>query len=254
MFSLFCAGLLLALLLAGCYGRKLVNVPNTVEQTRADVDGLRTNQEETMRLLRQLEARLDEKSVFLRELRADTGSLFDEIIQRIMVLEGKTDESAHRFDRLSEKVDEVRYSPPGVIDSLNVGTDTVSVGFTEARNAYTNAYTDMTAGNYDLALMGFEEFLRNFPDSELSDNAMYWIGECYYAREQYNEAYDAFRKVLDDYPQGDKVPSALLKAGYSSLALGQTSEGRALLHELIERFPLSDEARLAEERLGPASR
>ncbi len=254
VFQVLCAVILLSLLLAGCYGRRLVNVPNTVEQTRTDVDELRRNQEETLRLLRQLEARLDENSAFLRELRADTGSLFDETIQRIQVLEGKTDESAYRFERLSDKVDEVRYSPPPTVDSLGTGGDTLAVGFAEARRAYTNAYTDMSTGNYDLALMGFEEFLRNFPDSELSDNAQYWIGECYYAREQYPEAYEAFKKVLDVYPQGDKVPSALLKAGYCASALSQRDEARAYLTAVVERFPLSDEARLAEERLGSLPR
>jgi tol-pal system protein YbgF len=255
---LSCAVLAIVLMLTGCYGRKLVNVPNTVDQTRAEVQELRRSQEETNRLVRELQARIEENGGFLRELKADTGSLFEELMQRIQVLDGKTDDTAYRFERLSEKVDEVRYPAQGISqgapDSLAAGGDSVSIGFADARKAYTNAYTDMTAGNYDLALMGFEEFLRNYPDSELSDNAQYWVGECYYAREQYQPAYDAFKRVLDVYPKGDKIPSALLKAGYCALALGKNKEGRAFLEELVEKFPLSVEARLAEEKLGAVSR
>lgn len=256
--TLSCAALAVALTLAGCYGRKLVNVPNYADQTKAEVQALRKGQEDTNRMLRELQAKTDQNGAFLRELKADTGSLFEELLQRIQVLEGKTDDTAYRFERLSEKVDDVRYTAAGTPrvtpDSLAGGADSTAVGFADARRAYTNAYTDMTAGNYDLALMGFQEFLRNYPDSELSDNAQYWTGECYYAREQYQEAYDAFKRVLEVYPEGDKIPGALLKSGYCALALGRDEEGRALLEELAAKHPLSEEARLAQEKLGTLSR
>jgi tol-pal system protein YbgF len=240
-------GFLLAL--TGCYGRKLVNVPNTVDQTRAEVEQLRKNQEETTRLVRELEARLDENTEFLRQLKADTGSLFEGLTQRVEVLGGKVDENVERFTRLSEKVDEVKYSPRVQTDTLKAPGDTVAVAFPEATRAYRDAYLDITAGKYELARMGFEEFLKNFPQSELADNAQYWIGESYYAKEQYQEAYGAFRKVLDNYPEGDKVPGALLKTAYCSFALGRKEEGRKYLQELISKYPLSEEARLAKEKM-----
>jgi len=253
VFTISFAALAVVTSLAGCYGRRLVNVPNTVDQTRAEIQAIRKEQEDTNRMLRELQARSDQNDALLRELKADTGSRFEELVQRIQVLEGKTDDTADRFDRLSEKVDEVRYpgptGMPGAQDSLALGRDSVTVGFADARKAYTNAYTDMTSGNYDLALMGFEEFLRNYPDSELSDNAQYWIGECHYAKEEYQQAYDAFKRVLDVYPKGDKIPSALLKTGYSALALGKDKEGRKFLEELVAKYPLSAEARLAQEKL-----
>jgi tol-pal system protein YbgF len=237
------------LVLTGCYGRKLVNVPNTVDQTRGEVEQLRKSQDETLRLVRELEARLDENTEFLRQLKADTGSRFEELTQRVEVLGGKVDENAERFSRLSEKVDEVKYSPRAQADTLKARGDTVAVAFPEATKAYRDAYLDITAGKYELARMGFEEFLKNFPNSELSDNAQYWIGESYYAKEQYQEAYDAFKKVLDNYPEGDKIPSSLLKIAYCSFALGRKEEGRKYLEELVSRFPLSEEARLAKEKM-----
>jgi len=238
----------------GCYGRKFVNVPNTVDQNRAQIEELRRNQDETLRLLRELEARLETNTTLLREFRADTGSLFEELGTKIQIVEGKTDESAYRFTRLSEKVDEVRFSSAGPADTLQAVGDTTVVAFDEARKAYRNAYLDVNAGDYELAMMGFEEFLRNFPDSELSDNAQYWIGECFYATERYDDAYDAFKKVLDVYPEGDKVPSALLKTAYCSIAVGREEEAREFLNELISSFPLSEEAQLAEEKLETLSR
>ncbi len=250
--TLSLVALALVLSLTGCYGRKLVNVPNTVDDVRTELQALRKEQEDTNRLLRELQAKTDENGESLRQFKADTGTQFDELKQRMQVLEGKSDDTADRFEKLSEKVDEVRYPAAGALpaaDSLAAGGDSVRVGFADARRAYTNAYSDMTAGNYDLALMGFEEFLRNYPASELSDNAQYWIGECHYAKEEYQAAYDAFKKVLDVYPNGDKIPSALLKTGYCALALGKDKEGRGFLQELVAKYPLSPEARLAQEKL-----
>ncbi|UCF77957.1 MAG: tol-pal system protein YbgF [Candidatus Eiseniibacteriota bacterium] len=239
------------LLLTGCYGRKLVNVPNTVDQNRAQIEQLRQNQDEILRLLREFDERLERTDTLVRELRADAGSQFAELREGIQVIEGKADDSEYRFSKLSEKVDEVKYSSAARADTLQAGTgsDSTAMTFDDARKAYRDAYMDVNAGNYDLAMMGFEEFLRNFPDSELSDNAQYWIGECFYATGRYEEAHGAFTKVLEDYPEGDKVPSALLKAAYCSLALGREEEGVGFLNELISRFPLSEEASLAQERL-----
>jgi tol-pal system protein YbgF len=245
------------LLLTGCYGRKLVNVPNNVDNNKVQIDKLRQNQDEILRLLKDFESRLGSTEVLLRELRADTGSQFAELKDGIQVIEGKADDSAYHFTRLSEKVDEVKYSSPDYADTLLSaveGDSTAVVAFDEAKKAYREAYLDVNAGNYELALMGFGEFLKSFPESELADNAQYWIGECFYATERYDEAFAAFRGVLENYPEGDKVPSALLKVAYCSLALGREEEGIGFLNELVSSFPLSEEAQLAEERLEALSR
>ncbi|KPJ60510.1 MAG: hypothetical protein AMJ46_05725 [Latescibacteria bacterium DG_63] len=243
-------------LLTGCYGKRLVNVPNTVDNNRVQIEQLRKNQDEMLRLMKDFESRLENTEVMLRELRADTGSQFAELRNGIQIIEGKADDSAYHFTRLEEKVDEVKYSSPEYVDTLHTGGegDSTGVAFEDAKKAYREAYLDVNAGNYELARMGFEEFLKNFPDSELSDNAQYWIGECFYATERYEEAFEAFRKVLKNYPEADKVPSALLKVAYCSLALGREEEGADFLNQLISDFPLSEEAQLAEERLESLSR
>ncbi len=253
---LFYAIAVCLLLSTGCYGRKLVNVPNNVDNNKVQIEKLRQNQEEILRFMRDFESRLESTEVLLRELRADTGSQFAELRDGIQVIEGKADDSAYHFTRLAEKVDEVKYSAPEQADTVRVAGegDSTVVAFDDAKKAYREAYLDVNAGNYELALMGFGEFLKNFPESELADNAQYWIGECYYATERYDEAFAAFRGVLENYPEGDKVPSALLKAAYCSLALGREEEGVGFLNELISRFPLSEEAQLAEERLEGLSR
>ncbi len=114
---------------------------------------------------------------------------------------------------------------------------------------YYAAYSDYIKENFDLAIEGFRQFLRSFPDSGLADNSLYWIGECHYAKKKYAEAISTFNELLARYKDGDKVPAAILKKGYALIELGRQGEGIAILKELISRFPLSEEASLAGQKI-----
>lgn len=114
---------------------------------------------------------------------------------------------------------------------------------------YNSAYGDYMKGSYDLAVQGFEEYIKVYPDTDLSDNAAYWVGECYYVQRKFNDAVKAFDRVLTTYPEGDKTPAAMLKKGYSLLELKQNSEGVKELRTVIQKYPHSDAAQLAKDRL-----
>jgi tol-pal system protein YbgF len=114
---------------------------------------------------------------------------------------------------------------------------------------YYAAYSDYIKENFDLAIEGFRQFIRNFPGSGLADNSLYWIGECYYAKKKYQDAINTFNELLSKYKDGDKAPAAILKKGYALLEMGRQSEGIAILKELISRFPLSEESSLAQQKI-----
>lgn len=114
---------------------------------------------------------------------------------------------------------------------------------------YQNAYNDYVRGNYSLAVLGFKEFLKKFPQSELSPNAQYWLGECYYSLKDYETAAREFDRVATTYPQSNKTPGALLKQSYSLVELQRPAEAKAKLNELLAKYPNSPEADQARERL-----
>lgn len=114
---------------------------------------------------------------------------------------------------------------------------------------YDTAYEDYQRQNYGLARTGFEEYLRLFPETDLADNAQYWIGECYYAEGRYDEASKSFRLVITKYPTGNKVPRAMLKAGHALLQMGNKEGARSMFQQVIDSYPLSSEADQAKSRL-----
>jgi tol-pal system protein YbgF len=114
---------------------------------------------------------------------------------------------------------------------------------------YKDSYEALRAGRHDDAQRGFRELVKKFPVHDLADNAQYWLGECFYDRKQFVEAMPEFRRVLANYPLGNKAPDAMLKLAYCLLAVGDLSKGREILTKLPESYPHTEAARLAEVRL-----
>ncbi len=111
----------------------------------------------------------------------------------------------------------------------------------------------LKGGQHAEAVAGFRRFVARHARHDYADNAQYWLGECFYDMKDHRTAVREFRRVVDRFPLGNKVPDALLKAGYSYLALGETEAGREVLRELVKSYPTHEAARLAELRLAESS-
>jgi len=118
-----------------------------------------------------------------------------------------------------------------------------------AGSLYKDAYDTLQRGDLDGARRKFEAFLKQFPTSELSDNAQFWIGETYFLKKDYEKAILEYEKVIAKYPEGDKVSSAMLKQGLAFLELGDKTNGRSLLKRVMDRYPQSEQADIAKKKL-----
>ncbi len=157
----------------------------------------------------------------------------------------------------SAEVSIVRESPAvaPVVRVAREGAPQASKGEgAEVVAVYRKAFAALRAGRHDEAARGFRDLLRDFPDSDLADNAQYWLGECYYDRKDFVQAVHEFRRVIERYPSGNKVPDALLKVGFSYLALGSTDAGRQTLIQLQRSYPRHEAAVLAGARLAELDR
>ncbi|GAB4294694.1 MAG: tol-pal system protein YbgF [Desulfuromonadia bacterium] len=114
---------------------------------------------------------------------------------------------------------------------------------------YTKAFRLYTSDRFDEARELFDQFLIRYPTHPYAPNALYWKGECYYSLKKFDLAYDIFTKVSRDYPKAGKVPDAILKQALTLAALGKVEQERELLKGLISKYPRSDAAAKARERL-----
>jgi tol-pal system protein YbgF len=116
-------------------------------------------------------------------------------------------------------------------------------------SAYNLAYNDYLDGRYELAIAGFERFLKDFPGASLEPSAKYWIGESHYSQKDYAKAAQAFESLVNDHPRSDKVAPALFKLGVIAAETGDVRKARLYLKRVVEEFSGSNEAKLAKNKL-----
>jgi tol-pal system protein YbgF len=114
---------------------------------------------------------------------------------------------------------------------------------------YEKAYGVYQEHRYDEALTLFQDFLRQYPQHDLADNAQYWIGEIYYDLEDYANAILAFKEVVTRYAEDNKAPDALLKIGYAYVALDDPTHACIFIKRVIKNYPFSEAGSKARAKL-----
>jgi tol-pal system protein YbgF len=137
---------------------------------------------------------------------------------------------------------------------VRVGAPPPSAIDPDARRAYDAALALVNGQKYDKALDALAAFLIKWPDHPFADNAMYWRGECYYAKGEFARAAEQFEGTMARFPLGNKVPDSLLKLGMCQLKLGNTAKAKTYFDKLQHDFPTSEAARrIPSDRDSPRS-
>jgi tol-pal system protein YbgF len=254
---------------AGCADVSGEALQQDVAQIRRDLNSLTLNvhrsRGDTETVVGQLDRRTREQGAESAKQVAALTARLDALSAEVARVSARVDELAQRVDMLGRPAPSGGAAPPpprssGAPPSPGV-TGAPRPAGVSAEESYQAAYLDFSKGLYPLAVSGFRDFLRRFPDSALADSAQYWIGEAYFsmaratagqpekARENLEQAVQEFRKVVVAYPRGSKVPTALYKEALALVELKQTALAQTRLQYLVEHFPQSEEAPLAKERL-----
>jgi tol-pal system protein YbgF len=255
------------------------------EQMMADI---RMLQEQNQRLqlaltalnetLRALNTKLDDQGAATRKAFADQKLLIDGATGDLRVLREKLDETNVRLTSLSQDVDGLRdlvhqasqapAAGPGTTDASGQpaaptgavpGPTTpppsgaAAIG-TTPRRLYETAYADYTAGQWSLAVQGFETYLKTFPKSDLADDAQYYIGEALTGDSKFREAVAAYERVISDYPQSDILPEAYYKVGSTYERLGQPDKARAAYEYAVKHYGETQAGTLSKQRLDGLNR
>jgi tol-pal system protein YbgF len=205
------------------YKEYLKRPSREVDRVRADVEGR----------LKILEER---GKIFEEKNRGEEGKI-RELEDHLKGLEGKISAVA------SKQIEQEK-----LISTKEVPAELKGIS-TGMGDLYKEAYETMHRGDLEGARRKFEGFLKQYPNTELSDNAQFWIGETYYLKKDFERAILEYEKAIVKYPEGDKIPAALFKQALAFLELGDKTNTRNLLKRVIEKYPHSDQAELAKKKL-----
>jgi tol-pal system protein YbgF len=261
------------------------------EQMMADIRMLQEQAQQLQVLLGALNdalktvtGRLDEQANVTRKAFADSKLQVDTLGADVRVLREKLDETNVRLTSLSQDVEGLRDALPapgsgaapsapgqsltdpngGAAPPAAPGGPTgapspapaataAATGMTP-RRLYETAYADYTAGQWSLAIQGFETYLKTYPKSELADDAQYYIGESYAGDSNYRDAAAAYERVIREYPNSNILPEAWYKVGISYDRLGQADKAREAFEYVVKNYPDSDAGRLCKQNLDRLNR
>ena len=242
--------------------------PAMAQSTKTRLEGLeqRLGQlEEVMKgqALVEMSQRVDQLERELRELRGEADALAQanaalkkqqldiaaDLEQRLAAIEARERAAAEAAAKVAapssgESPATPAEGTPGEPASVVAESDGMSP---ELR--YGEAFDALKAGKYPEAIAGMQEFLAKHPNHPLADNAQYWLGQTFYVTRDYERAIAAFAAVGVRPTDPSKTPDALLKKGLSEIELKRPDAARATLADLVNRFPNSEAARTARERL-----
>ena len=169
------------------------------------------------------------------------------MFQEIRNMSAKLDDMATRVSALAQKLADLKVQAQPITPGALPGTSGESPLSADA--IYNEAYNDLVQGNFDLAIEGFNAFVKNFPASAKADDALYNIGEAYYNLKRLPQAVASFTRVINDYPDGDKVASSLFKRGKAELAMEERDNAIADFKAVVQKYKDAPEAGLARAEL-----
>jgi tol-pal system protein YbgF len=102
---------------------------------------------------------------------------------------------------------------------------------------YESALRDRSGGNLDLAMQGFEEYLKWYSNTELAPNAQFYIGQIHYDRGEFPKAISAFDTVLEKFPENNKTPDSMYMKGMALLRTGQRTQAGQEFLNVIQKYP-----------------
>jgi tol-pal system protein YbgF len=261
----------------GCVsGSDIDGLHKHLSQVEKQVDAV-SKQSSSKDEVAKLNENLGKQATTLLRSNADLGTKFDDLTREMQTLAGKLEDANRRLTQLSQQIAETQargsaaggtmgasspsatapQTPPvsGVSPGSAGGaaaaapTPAPRGGSITPADLFAQATADYQRGRYDLSRQGFEDYAEKFPRTDLSDDALYWAGECWSAQRKPREAIAAFDKLFRTYPQSDKAPAAHLKKGIAHLELGEKAQAMVELNFVVNQFPGSDEAKSARQRL-----
>lgn len=238
----FSMPIFIVIIVAGCSSGRLAKIENT------------NNQQQEIQ--NDLTERSDSNAASIREAKNDLAQL----AQRLTDLEkrvstSQTDESASiqeiretlvfLSDQLSRLDMSVQTRTPRPIPK---GASVFKPGGFNISSSYNAALSNYKAKQYEAAINSFMELLTVAPTSSLADNAQYWIGECYDALGNYDQALTAFNKVFN-YPKSNKLSDAHVKIGLIYVKMNRNDLAKEELKAVIDNYPGTNAASIATSKL-----
>jgi tol-pal system protein YbgF len=187
----------------------------------------------------------------LEKLQADGSGRTDQLSGQIQSLNDSVDELKARVAKVGKQLDDIQAGQQNQA-AAQAAQQAQQQALAQAPPPdvlYNNALRDYNAGKNDLAAQEFSDYIKFYASTDLAGNAYFYLAEINYKQGNFQGAVKNYDQVLQNFPTGNKAAAAALKKGFSLIELGQNEDGIAILKHVVQRYPHSNEALQAREKL-----
>ena len=253
------ATLVVASGLPGCVSKSDVQlVQGEVALLRAETmrrDSTRAAQlGEVLQIQRQIMDSLTASRRAVGQLKGDISSDLYNIQQQLVQLQELTGQSQQRLSELRTQLEargaqiETTAPPGGAAPAPGDTAQPAGGASASADQMYEASLAQLRRGSTSTARLGLRELLRNYPTSQRTPDALYFIGQSY-AAENPDSAAAYYTQVVDKYPTSARAPSALYNLGLLAERRKDSAKAKDAYQRVVQKYPQSDEAALARDRL-----
>jgi len=229
----------LTLMVAGCATRR------QMAETGIQISELRREHQQIMEAIARLDSLSAEQNRASKKLSADLKLSMAAIEEKMLLVESRLVDAGMMVNKAVQTI-EARKPQPVAADSADTSR---AAGEVDHLKLYNAAYLDVTKSNYAMAITGFEEYLKLYPKTSLADNAVFWIGECYYIQKNYAKSQNWYEKLIDEYPKSEHLASAKLKLGMSLFNQRYKTKAKQYFEDLVKDYPGTEESKQAADML-----
>ena len=187
----------------------------------------------------------------LAKQQGDSASHVDQLSGQLQSLNDTLDELKARLAKVSKQLEDMQSSQQSLAASQaqQQAQQQAQAQAPPPDVLYNNALRDYNGDKNDLATQEFSDYIKFYPNTDLAGNCYFYLGEIQFRQGNYQQAAKSYDQVLQNFPTGSKAASAQLKKGFSLIELGKQEDGAVELQHVIQRYPRSNEALQARERL-----
>ena len=213
--------------------------------------------------IREVQAKIDELNKAARRSGADLGVQLGRLAEELARVKGELEVARHDLDVLQKSVaageekTDARFAAlkgAGALDAFEAKQKLSELPKGDDKGALLAlAKKEDQAGNGGVARELYEEYARRYASDPRSAEALFRAGEISFDQKRWREALLSYGKVAEQFPRAELAPDAMLGAAESMLRLEMRDDAKAVLEQLVERYPKAKAAAKAKERLAELS-
>ena len=241
--------------------RDIVQLQTQVDQLQQAMTQMKQSFDERMGIMKNM---LDENKVIANKVSAAIDNLQSSVNRQQTDRAAQVDQISGQIQSLNDTMDELKVRLAKVskqLEDMQAAQQSMAAQQSQAQEQakqmsqapppdvlYNNALRDYNGGN-DVAVQEFNDYIKYYPDTDLAGNAYFYLAEISFKAGDYEKAIVNYDLVLKNFPGGNKAASAELKKGFALIELGKNDEGTQELKHVVQRYPRTNEAQQARDRL-----